>query len=419
MAQVHVKTIADDPKYAGVLPADFLHGYASAAYQVEGGASDGGRGPASGTLPSRTTRMTVKRLVDHTTCGGKMSSCFNRTRLDRIVSPFRGHALSPWHSPVRNHLGGKSDPVNEEGIRYYDNLINALLDANIEPTITLLHYDIPQALQDRYRGFAAADPSQLVEDFVEYVRICFERFGDRVKRWLTINEVHLLPSHFLCQWGYSPLVGHNSILTHAYAVDLYRSKFQPTQAGVIGIALNNEWVEPIDDSPNAIAAAKLPVARTLGWFADPIFKGTQTVGWEAWGELFPRFSDEEMKLVQGSADFFLINHYGTMYATGKPYTEADSIGWQTLDEVNKTWVKDGKLIGKHGENGHPHSDLDMPIYVYENGFPVEHEADKTLEEIIDDRDRQQFYSDYNQGLCDAVINHGAKIQGYHGWSLLE
>ena len=158
---------------------------------------------------------------------------------------------------------------------------------------------------------------------------------------------------------------------------------------------------------------------------------------------------------------FSINHYGTMYATGKPYTEADSIGWQTMDEVNKTWVKEGKLIGKRGENGHPHNGrlgfssvnpndgavygiyltsllvgwgfrkllvhcweeyakkLDMPIYVYENGFPVEHEAEMPLEQIIDDKDRQQFYSDYIQGLCDAVLDHGVKIEGYHCWSLLE
>lgn len=67
--------------------------------------------------------------------------------------------------------------------------INALLAIGVEPTITLFHYDTPLGLDNRYRGFAAQDPRELIEDFVFFSRVCFERFGDRVKRWLTVNEV--------------------------------------------------------------------------------------------------------------------------------------------------------------------------------------------------------------------------------------
>lgn len=61
----------------------------------------------------------------------------------------------------------------------------------------------------------------------------------------------------------------------------------------------------------------------------------------------------------------------------------------------------------------------MPVIVYENGFAVEHEEKMTLEQIIDDKDRQEFYNDYIKGLCDAVLDHGVKMGGYHCWSLLE
>lgn len=67
--------------------------------------------------------------------------------------------------------------------------IDGLLAAGVEPTITLIHYDVPLELQKRYRGYQADDPTKLIEDFVSYAKLCFERFGDRVKRWLTINEV--------------------------------------------------------------------------------------------------------------------------------------------------------------------------------------------------------------------------------------
>ncbi|KEZ46413.1 Cyanidin 3-O-glucoside 5-O-glucosyltransferase (acyl-glucose) [Scedosporium apiospermum] len=372
MVNVFAKTIADDPKYRGVLPADFLHGYASAAYQVEGGASEGGRGPC-------LWDVALQKYPDN---GEEACMSYHLWEEDiKLLQRYgaRSYRFSISWSRIKP-LGGKDTPINERGVEYYNHLIDGLIRAGIEPTVTLFHYDTPQALQDRYRGFAAVDPAELIEDFVEYARVCFQRFGDRVKRWLTINEPYIWAIH---------MFDHLENWTKA---DFMRSA---------------------------------------------TVKGTQTDGWDAWGDLFLRFSDEELKLVQGSSDFFSINHYGTMYATGKPYTEADSIGWQTMDEVNKTWVKEGKLIGKRGENGHPHNvgwgfrkllvhcweeyvkKLDMPIYVYENGFPVEHEAEMPLEQIIDDKDRQQFYSDYIQGLCDAVLDHGVKIEGYHCWSLLD
>ncbi|KAK7211595.1 hypothetical protein V2G26_018773 [Clonostachys chloroleuca] len=428
------KNIAEDPKYKGVLPSEFLHGYASAAYQIEGAASAGGRGPCIFDVS----------LKDFPDTGEVACKSYHMWRDD--VELLRQYGARSYRFSISwtriKPLGGKNDPLNQEGIEYYHNLINALLDAGIEPTVTLFHYDVPQALQERYRGFAAVDPTQLIEDFVDYARTCFSTYGDRVKRWLTINEPYIFTISMvdhIKDWANADLirVGHNSLLTHAYATDLYRREFQQSQKGQIGIALNNEWVEPIDDSPEAIAAANLSRGRTLGWFADPIFKGTQTTAWDAWGDLFLRFSDEEMKLLKGSADFFSINHYGTMYATGKPFKAEDAMGWQTMEEVNKSWEKDGKLIGKRGENGHPHmvgwgfrnllihcwenyaKDLDLPIYIYENGFPVEDEQHMPLEQILDDKDRQEFYSDYIRGLCDAVLDHGAKIQGYHCWSLLD
>lgn len=77
--------------------------------------------------------------------------------------------------------------------------INGLVAAGIEPTVTLHHYDTPLALDQRYRGFAADDPTQLIRDFVAFAELCFERYGGRVKRWLTINEVSRVRSEDIVQ----------------------------------------------------------------------------------------------------------------------------------------------------------------------------------------------------------------------------
>ncbi|KAM0429214.1 hypothetical protein ACHAPT_006428 [Fusarium lateritium] len=126
-----------------------------------------------------------------------------------------------------------------------------------------------------------------------------------------------------------------------------------------------------------------------------------------------------------------------MWATGKliePYQAAD---FRNLDDVEKTHYKNGEPIGRRGENGHPHTvpwgfqnmlvhvwktyaePSGLDVYVYENGYAVEHEAKLGLEDIINDKYRQEYYDLYIGALCNAVKDHGVKMAGYHCWSLLD
>lgn len=86
-------------------------------------------------------------------------------------------------------MGGKDDPVNEPGLAYYDQLIDALLAEGITPWVTLYHWDLPLELEKRYGGWQTDDKSQIIDDFVSYAGLLFERYGDRVKNWITLNEV--------------------------------------------------------------------------------------------------------------------------------------------------------------------------------------------------------------------------------------
>ncbi|KAK4233510.1 glycoside hydrolase superfamily [Achaetomium macrosporum] len=366
------------PGFAGVLPPDFLHGYASAAYQVDGATSKGGRGPCNWD----------EMLKDYPDNGDDACRSYDLWEEDDTL----------LQQPCSSHQ------------------IDALWAANTEPTITLCHYDTPLALDKRYRGFAVADPRELVDNFVSFAKVCFDRFGDRAKRWLTINEVKGLVKDYTHANFFR--VGHNSLLAHGYAVQLYRKEFQESQKGQIDIALNYDWAEPVDGSEEPIKAAALSEERSLGWFALPIFKGVQTTSWDHYGDEFPRLTQEELGILKGSADFFSINHYGTMYTTGRQLEPNTATHFRELDDLEKTLYRDGVLIGRRGENGHPHT-VPWGFRNLLNGYAVEHEAKMPLEAIVEDEYRQEFYDLYIGVMCSAVKEEGVKMAGYHCWSLLD
>ncbi|MCI16952.1 beta-glucosidase 12-like, partial [Trifolium medium] len=138
-------------------------------------------------------------------------------------------------------LGGG---VNQEGIKYYNNVINELLDKGLQPFITLFHWDLPQTLEEEYGGFLSPN---IVIDFRDYAELCFKEFGDRVKYWITLNEPWSFATHAYAEGTFAPgrcspwqninctggdsatepyIVAHNQLLAHASAVNIYKTKYQ-------------------------------------------------------------------------------------------------------------------------------------------------------------------------------------------------
>ncbi|OVA11694.1 Glycoside hydrolase [Macleaya cordata] len=160
--------------------------------------------------------------------------------------------------------------VNPEGINFYNNVINELVENGIDPCVTLFHFDLPTALQEAYNGFL---DSRIVDDFKNYADICFKNFGDRVKRWTTINE----PSIFV-EYGhkmglsvpddptkYPYIATHNIILSQAAAATLYKQKYQATHGGEIGITVSTVWFEPHSKSIADKDAAARAFSFSVGW----------------------------------------------------------------------------------------------------------------------------------------------------------
>merc|ERR1712070_263139 len=138
--------------------------------------------------------------------------------------------------------------INQEGLDFYGQLIDELLEAGIEPYVTLYHWDLPQALQDK-GGWL--NDTIATEWFPRYADIIFNEYGDRVKTWITINEPWVVTMLGYGKGYMAPglkdtvrgsyRVAHNLLRAHAYSVELYRKKYQKKQKGVIGITLNSDY----------------------------------------------------------------------------------------------------------------------------------------------------------------------------------
>ena len=165
------------------LSKDFTWGFATAAYQIEGAVNEGGRGKSIWDTfchlePSRTKNANGDIACDH------------YHRFEEDFDLLRNYGAGAYRFSIAWSriipLGGREDPINEEGVAFYSRLIDSLLRRGITPWVTLYHWDLPQALHDRYGGWL--NVGEIQKDFERYARVCYERFGDRVRHWITLNE---------------------------------------------------------------------------------------------------------------------------------------------------------------------------------------------------------------------------------------
>ncbi|KAL0941977.1 beta-glucosidase [Colletotrichum truncatum] len=425
------------------LPKSFKWGTATAAYQVEGAANADGKGPSiwdeyTHRVPSRTNNQNGDIACDH----------YNRVAEDIELMSSLGtevyrFSLS-WSRIIP--LGGRNDPINEKGIEFYNNLIDQLLARGIEPSVTLYHWDAPQALYDRYKAFLNTD--EFRADYIRYARLCFERFGDRVKQWVTFNEPYIIsifghlngtlaPGH-RAQDGFDTKhepwrVGHTLILSHASVVQLYAKEFQPTQKGSISIVLNGHFYEPYSDSQADKDAAVKRLEFFIAWFGDPIFLGTDYPASlkEYLGDRLPSFTPEEHDLLRDTAAinaFYGMNHYSTKYARALPDPPAEDDWTGNIEEgpVDHNGVEIGpvsqmpwlriapegfrKLMNWVWNRYH------LPIVVTENGCPC---PEDSVETAVDDKFRQRYFGLYLDAISRAIYEDGVKVEGYYVWTLMD
>ncbi|KAI0030154.1 beta-glucosidase [Vararia minispora EC-137] len=416
------------------LPKDFMWGFATASFQIEGSTDKDGRGKSIWDDFSRTPGKTRDG-------GNGDIATDSYARYKEDIALLRQYGVRAYRFSIAwpriIPLGGRADPVNERGIQWYSDFIDELIKNGITPFVTLYHWDLPQALHERYGGWLNRE---VVADFEHYARVCFAAFGDRVKYWLTMNEPWCVSVLGYGRGVFAPgrssdrarsaegdsstepwIVAHHVILAHASAVRAYRESFKPKHGGVIGITLNGDWALPYDDSPENVAAAQHALD-------DPIYLGHYPdFMHEMLGERLPVFTPDELTLVKGSSDFYGMNTYTTNLCKAGgddefqglvEYTFTRSNGTQLGTQAHCAWLQTYPQ-GFRDLLNYLYKKYKKPIYVTENGFAVKDEHAMSLEDALHDADRVEYFRGMTDAIARAVAEDGVDVRAYFPWSLLD
>ncbi|XP_046973166.1 myrosinase 1-like [Vanessa cardui] len=428
------------PKQERRFPDDFLFGTATASYQIEGGWDADGKGE---NIWDRMTH-TKPHVIKDNSNGDIAADSYNNYKRD--VEMMRELGLDAYRFSLswsRILPSGFSNHINEAGVAFYDNYINEMIKYNITPMVTLYHWDLPQKLQDLGGFLNPLFP----EWFEDYARVVFEKFGDRVKHWITFNE-----PREICYEGYgwttkAPILNvtdigtyycaKNLVIGHASAYKAYVNDFKATQNGECGITISVNWFGPLTDSAEDEYAAELRRQAEWGIYANPIFsedggfpkeisevvaKKSLEQGYKK--SRMPEFTDEEKKYVQGSSDFFGVNHYTATYISADEY-KTEYITPSLLADIDvgsyrpPEWLSSASAWLKLSPNSiynsltHLHNKFkNRKFYITENGWSTLPESD------LIDEDRITYYRSALNSVLDA-IEAGVDVKGYMAWSLMD
>jgi beta-glucosidase len=396
-------------------PDGFEWGAATAAYQIEGAAFEGGRGLSIWDVFCQQPGRVVNGESGAVACDH-----YHRYKAD--VALMRELGLQTYRFSIswpRLLPFGAGTP-NEEGIAFYDRLVDALLEAGIRPCATLYHWDLPQALQDR-GGWAHRDTTR---HFADYAALAFERLGDRVTRWVTHNEpiITAAMGHLfgvlapgIRDLGVAARVTHHLLLSHGLAVRAFRDS---GRSGEIGITNANTSFEPGDDREETLAAVELARDLDTRLYHDPVYGRGYPESvvryYESKDAPFP-VEPGDLEVMAEPTDFLGINLYSRRqvlsdpdravgFRPAAPTLPLTEMGYEQAPHALGDFVR---FVSK--EYGNP------KIYITENGV-----CDGTgpVGGVIDDGLRLELLRGFLVGLSGAIAD-GCDVRAYYVWSLLD
>ncbi len=396
-------------------PKEFVFGAATAAYQVEGAVGEDGRGPSIWDVFAHTTGKTYRGQTGDVACDQ-----YHRYRDDILLLRELGFASYRFSIAWPRIFPTGSGPVNEAGVDYYLRLTEALLEQGIVPLATLYHWDLPLALGER-GGWVNRDTASY---FAEYAAVVMERLGDRIPRWITLNEPsvvayagHLLgehaPGHH--DMGEALRAAHHLLVGHAEAVEAMRAQAAKVE---VGVTLNLSPVYPVDADPDNIAAATIYDGQLNRFFLDAVCRGEYPQDILAvYGEFtdLSYIAQEDMNLLKRqNIDFLGVNYYfpnvvrkgahPLLVEALPPDGPLTEMGWPIKPE------------GLHDlllriARDYP----DIPLYITENGAAF---TDTVQAGRVHDPARTDFLRRHLEACLDAIAD-GVDLRGYYVWSLLD
>lgn len=416
---------------------DFVFGAATAAYQAEGAVNEDGRG-----------RCYWDKYLEGRFDPSMASDFYHRYPEDLAnCEKFGVNGIRISIAWARVIPDGKGE-VNEAGLAFYDKLIDECLAHGVEPFVTLHHFDTPEPL------YEAGDwlNRENLPHFVRFAKVCFERFGHKVKKWITINEPYSVVAGQYVIGHFPPNIhydipkalqaAHNMVLGHSMVVNAYKEMNLPGEIGIVHI-LEGKYAYP--DTPENQKAAKIDDTFANRWLLESTFKGRYTDETMATineivshydGELDLR--EEDFAIMEEAAkklDFLGMNYYASHFCQ---YNEGGSGIFHNGTGTKGTSVFALKGISKRVSNPNvPTTDWDWPIYpeglydmltriardyskckvyVTENGLGDKEVIDENGK-VVDDK-RIDYISKHMNAILKANQD-GANCCGYFLWSLMD
>jgi beta-glucosidase len=417
------------------LPADFLLGAATAAYQIEGGARDGGRGPSIWDTFSHTPGTTAGGAT-----GDVATDHYHRAESDLdLMATLHLEAYRFSISWSRVIPTGDGE-VNAAGLAFYDRLVDGLVDRGIRPIVTLNHWDLPQSLEDRFGGWRGRETAFAFERYAEIVG---SALGDRVHIWSTHNEPWNNSFSGYGSGSFAPggtshadalAAAHHLNLSHGLAVQALRRSVTRADAQ-ISVALNVFRIEA--ETPADADAARRFDATANRVFTGPMLRGEypadlldDTRAFTDWSFVQPG----DLEICHQPLDLLGINYYEVMHVRAdprfKPDTESaggtmfpgsERVEFVRRPELSRTAMDWG--IEPRGLEDHlvalSAEFPGLPIMVMENGAAF---ADVVIETpdgaAVLDRDRTEFIAAHVKTAL-AARDRGANVVGYLAWSLFD
>ncbi|MEV7279373.1 GH1 family beta-glucosidase [Streptomyces sp. NPDC093111] len=399
----------------GAFPAEFAWGTATSAYQIEGAVAEDGRAPSIWDTFSHTPGA-----IDNADHGDTACDHYHRWPEDIALMKELGTDAYRMSIAWPRVVPGGDGPVNAAGLDFYDRLVDALLAAGITPNVTLYHWDLPQALQDRGGWTERAT----AEHFAAYASVVAGRLGDRVTRWATLNEP-------LCSAWIGHLEGrmapgltdltaavrasYHLLLGHGLATAAVRAAAPGAR---IGLVTNHSTITPASTRPEDVAAARRADGHTNRWWLDPVHgRGFPADMRELYGVELPE-RPGDLELIAAPLDWHGLNYYFPETVADDPAGPVPYARAVRLPDVPRTgmdWQIDAgglealllRLTEEYGVR---------ELYVTENGCAFPDTAGPDGQ--VHDPDRTR-YLEQHLAACARAVRKGAPLAGYYAWSLLD
>jgi len=405
-------------------PGDFVWGTATASYQVEGAAHEGGRGECIWDTFARKPGAVYAGENGDVACDQ-----YHRYPEDIAIMAelgFNSYRFSlAWPRIIPTGTG----KVNPEGIAYYRRLCEELHKNGISTCATIYHWDLPQPLEDA----GGWTNRSIVSAFEEYAKVCYKELGDVIDSWITFNEPYCIaflghflgvhaPGHHDLQKAHN--VVHHINLAHGVAVKAYR---KTGLAAPIGIVWNLVTPRPATNKPADKKAAKIARALQTEVFVLPCLgKGYPEIATKDFKCSFP-IKSGDLETIAQPIDFIGINYYNEnpvaadkkaqfKYSFMPFWQKTTGLGWPEVPGGLQRQLKWVAEVSKDAFGRKADGKDAMPIFIAENGCAYEDKIE--ADGGVHDKERIEYLKQH-LAVCADLIKEGLNLKGYYVWSLLD